>query len=208
MRVAFIGMSTFRSTCTCAYLNQVHAALRITHMYKRAREHCSSLWWASPWKWPWVAARQGYYTRNIYMTDPVRAGGTIDLRFDAWTRVPPGELTPNYRADNNPGARGSGWGWRGREERVEVRVGWFEVAVCSRCKSECPIARGVCHALVSRNPCALSRARVPRCAVVAVGIGLTSSRVDCIFIGARSSILETRTVEIRKVFAICEKQIS
>lgn len=44
-----------------------------------------------------------YYARNIYMTIPtVRAGGTIDLWFDAWTRVPPGELIPNYRADNNP----------------------------------------------------------------------------------------------------------
>lgn len=57
----------------------------------------------------------------------VRAGGTIDLRFDAWTRVLPSELTPNYRADNNPNARGQGGA---------VGSSWFEAAVASWRKSE------------------------------------------------------------------------
>lgn len=61
--------------------------------------------------------------------------------------MPPGELTPNYRADNNPVQKVEG----GRERGERIRVGGDIVGgsvvdsgrgtVCSRRKSECAIAR-------------------------------------------------------------------
>lgn len=78
-----------------------------------------------PWKRSWLAATRGIMHATFTWQD-LYAGRTIDLRFDAWTRVPPSELTPNYRADNNRAAQSC-------------------AAVCSRCKSGCRIAE--CHAL-------------------------------------------------------------
>jgi len=122
-----------------------------------------------------------------------RAGGTIDLRFDAWTRVPPGELTPNYRADNNPGAGGPG----GR--RVEsgiARGGWFEAAVCSRRKSECPIARGLCATPRFCRPCVILLSREHRrrhCCKLDKSTDSYFHRAIALF------TYKTRTVEIREL---------